>query len=475
MVTALLGYVLLLPYWQAWRNPLVAPRDLITPRAVDAMVFLWCFWIGSSIGSFLNVVAWRMPRGQSINGRSHCPRCLAQLRAKDNLPVFGWLALGGRCYRCRLPISVRYPIVEAAVGLTFSAVCIAELYQFSLPRQAVHVHPGPFRAPVIDFDVLSTMVYHVVALSVGWACGLIRLDENRLPGRLIGFTAVVTVLPLLADPTLMVVPWQMEVPDTWRPEGSYVDAVLRVVTALAAATVLGRYLAKAFCPTADPKLDPLGRSTARLMDLIVMLSIPALIVGWQALIAVVVLASLLAAVLQRRLLPSREALGCFGIALPLAMTVQLVFWRHLHAPETSPFEPDGTWLWPSDDGRPWVLLGWAGIVLWIPFWLRDVEPKRPLAPIQETESDSFALADETVEELDEGDVEGVDEVTEADPVVGDQQQGPDREAEQERDDWESTRRGDPASGLAPGAIPPKTMGSPPQEDPHDESAGETTG
>ncbi len=373
VLAAILLYVFGVSQLQARGNPLLSPSDLIMPRAIDVIVVIWCFWVGSSVGSFLNVVAWRMPRGESINGRSHCPRCMAQLRARDNLPVFGWLALGGRCYKCRLPISVRYPIVEAAVGLSITAVCIAELYQLSLPRQSVHVHSGPLRAPVVDFEILATLLYHSVALAVAWACGLIRLDGHRLPGKLVAFAAVATLLPMIVYPTLMVVPWQMQVSANWQPRGLYLDAVVRIATALVAATILGRYLARAFCPNADPKLDPLGRSTARLMDLIVILSIPAIVVGWQAVIAVTVMASLLAAVFGRLLKPPREALGRFAIAIPVAMAIQLVFWRHLHAPESYPVDAGGTWLWPSDNGLPWVLLSWAGVSLLIPFWLRETD------------------------------------------------------------------------------------------------------
>ncbi len=211
VVAAIFLYVIGLPQLQARSNPLLRPVDLVIPRAIDVVVVIWCFWVGSSVGSFLNVVAWRMPRGEGINGRSHCPRCLAQLRARDNVPVFGWLALGGRCYSCHLPISVRYPIVEAVVGLTITAVCVGELYQLSLPGQSVHVHRGPLRAPVVDLKVLLTLLYHCVALAVAWACGLIRLDGHRLPNRLVAFAAAVTLLPMLLYPTLMVVPWQMQV------------------------------------------------------------------------------------------------------------------------------------------------------------------------------------------------------------------------------------------------------------------------
>jgi leader peptidase (prepilin peptidase)/N-methyltransferase len=75
--------------------------------------------LGACMGSFLNVVAWRLPRGQSfVRPPSHCPRCGTRLRWHDNLPILGWLLLGGNCRHCRTPIPVRYPAVELlAAGL----------------------------------------------------------------------------------------------------------------------------------------------------------------------------------------------------------------------------------------------------------------------------------------------------------------------------------------------------------------------
>jgi leader peptidase (prepilin peptidase)/N-methyltransferase len=191
------------------------------------------------------------------------------------------------------------------------------------------------------------------------------------------------VLPMLAYPALMVVPWQMRVGPDWRPDGLYVDAIVRLVTALAAATILGRFLARRFCPDADPKLDPLGRSTTRLIDLIVILSIPAIVVGWQASIAVTVIASLLAVGFNAWLRPPREAFGRFAISMPLALTFQLVFWRHLHAPTADRVGSDGSWYWPSDNGRPWVVLTWVVAVMLIPLWLRD-EPPRQVSDAADT-------------------------------------------------------------------------------------------
>ena len=77
------------------------------------------FALGASIGSFINVVVYRVPAGLSVlYPPSRCPRCLHRL-GKENLPVLGWLLLQGRCKYCKNPISIRYPVVEAVTGLLF--------------------------------------------------------------------------------------------------------------------------------------------------------------------------------------------------------------------------------------------------------------------------------------------------------------------------------------------------------------------
>jgi leader peptidase (prepilin peptidase)/N-methyltransferase len=215
------------------------------------------------------------------------------------------------------------------------------------------------------------MLYHAVGLAVCWALGLIRMDNHRLPTRLILFAFAVTLVPMLVYPVLMVVPWQMEVAADWRPAGRYLDALVRVIAALAAATILARYLARGLCPMADPKLDPLGQSTKRLIDLIAILAVPTIVVGWQASLAVTVLASLIAVGLRWLLPADTDSLGRFAIAVPLALTIQLVFWRQLHALGQMFDSSQRGWFWPSDGSSPWVILAWVGLVLLVPLWLRD--------------------------------------------------------------------------------------------------------
>jgi len=122
---------------------------------------------GLLVGSFLNVVAWRLPRGESLMvPGSHCPGCAHPVRPYDNVPVLSWLLLRGRCRDCRAPIAARYPLVEALTAALAAAVVLA---------RAGSAH-----------DVLLGLV--LLALLVPIA--LIDLDHRVIPNRLTAFGAV---------------------------------------------------------------------------------------------------------------------------------------------------------------------------------------------------------------------------------------------------------------------------------------------
>ena len=92
---------------------------------MDGLHFIlgfFSFWLGACIASFLNVVIWRVPRGESIvSPPSHCPKCNAAIRWYQNVPILSWLALRGKCANCKEPISPRYILIEALGGLLFLA------------------------------------------------------------------------------------------------------------------------------------------------------------------------------------------------------------------------------------------------------------------------------------------------------------------------------------------------------------------
>jgi leader peptidase (prepilin peptidase) / N-methyltransferase len=120
--------------------------------------------LGLAVGSFLNVVIHRVPRGESLlRPASHCPSCDHPVRARHNLPVVGWLMLHGRCADCAAPISVRYPMVELVTALLFVAVTV----------QVVHLHLTPALPAYLFFA------------AVGVALTAIDLDVLRLPNAIV--------------------------------------------------------------------------------------------------------------------------------------------------------------------------------------------------------------------------------------------------------------------------------------------------
>ena len=115
-----------------------APWSALFPWAETAIVAFAFVW-GAMLGSFLNVVAHRVPRGASVvRGRSRCPACGAAIRPRDNVPVFGWLLLRGRCRDCRAPIAARYPLVEAGCGLLVAAIAAVDLVAGGIDRVLLH-------------------------------------------------------------------------------------------------------------------------------------------------------------------------------------------------------------------------------------------------------------------------------------------------------------------------------------------------
>ncbi len=132
------------------------------PPAVDLrlVVAVYAGLLGLVVGSYLNVVIYRLPRGIStVLPRSRCPACGSPVAARDNLPVMSFLLLGGRCRRCGAPIAWRYPLVELITGVLFAAA-------------ALHFGPNPAAGAAAVFCAL------LIAL------GAIDLEHLLLPDRL---------------------------------------------------------------------------------------------------------------------------------------------------------------------------------------------------------------------------------------------------------------------------------------------------
>ena len=98
------------------------------------VLILLCAVFGLGVGSFLNVVIYRVPRHESIaSPPSACPTCGTAIAARDNVPVISWLLLRGRCRHCHSPISPQYPLVELATGALFAGLAARFGYDWALP------------------------------------------------------------------------------------------------------------------------------------------------------------------------------------------------------------------------------------------------------------------------------------------------------------------------------------------------------
>ena len=137
------------------------------------------FIIGSIVGSFLNVVIYRVPRGESIvRPPSACPACGTRLRARDNIPVLGYLLLRGRCRYCSAPISPRYPTVEILAGL----LPLLVFARFGLGRELLVYWPLSYVLLVISFIDLDLRIIPDKVTLPGIAVGLVVAPLVGLTG-----------------------------------------------------------------------------------------------------------------------------------------------------------------------------------------------------------------------------------------------------------------------------------------------------
>ena len=122
------------------------------------LIAVWLCAVGGVIGSFLNVVVYRLPLGMSlVRPASRCPACLTPIRWYDNLPVIGWLWLRGRCRDCGEAISARYPLVEALVASYFVCLAASE-FCFGGASDPVSAASRGFHAPWAS-DLSDTSVW----------------------------------------------------------------------------------------------------------------------------------------------------------------------------------------------------------------------------------------------------------------------------------------------------------------------------
>ncbi len=181
--------------------------------SVVLLVGFWLFALGTVVGSFINVCVYRLPFQKSVIWPgSRCPKCWNGIAARDNIPVMGWIALGGKCRGCSNPISVRYPLVEALVGILFVTAYVVDvvfgprswsgevlLSNFSVWAYHATLIALLVTATFIDYDLMIipdevTVLGMIVGIVLGTLFPWIRLEPSHALTQAGGFWVGVTGL-----------------------------------------------------------------------------------------------------------------------------------------------------------------------------------------------------------------------------------------------------------------------------------------
>jgi leader peptidase (prepilin peptidase)/N-methyltransferase len=233
---------------------------------------IWFFALGACIGSFLNVVVWRLPQVDLpvdvglirefilsfralSNPPSHCPKCNNRLKWYDNIPIFGWIKLRGKCRFCKEPISMRYPIIELVTALIFVGYYVAYFIlqvRSCCPNPPVHYDEfgvmqegsrswilsqswpifglylallsGLLAASLIDFELF------IIPLSIPWLLAILGFivhpifDRPEIPGSLNligGFGPPIAAMSAggAIGLTISIILWNLKLLPTSFPEG----------------------------------------------------------------------------------------------------------------------------------------------------------------------------------------------------------------------------------------------------------------
>ncbi len=263
----------------------------IVTTAMSATIASWFFAVGASIGSFLNVVAYRLPLGRNVGGHSGCPYCCTPIQRSDNVPVLAWIKLRGRCRTCRLPISAQYPLVEFLVGMIFLVVFLSEGARggANLPVKNDYFQVPVYHVP-IDLTLILRLPSYCAVLCGLVACGLISVKGSRVPLKLFAWSLLPVCIAALVDPLAVIVFWR-ELP-ALGPIGIRIHAIATIAMGVLAGAAVAWLISFILIPRTQSRLPWIAGA-----------AIIGAIVGWQSVvpcIAVVIASWLVCRLLFQR-------------------------------------------------------------------------------------------------------------------------------------------------------------------------------
>lgn len=159
---------------------------------MEILGLVFIFLLGLAFGSFINVVVYRMPKGLTITGRSVCPVCKKKIAWYDNIPLFSYILLKGKCRKCGKRISLRYPLVELASGIVLLFVTLM-LYNCSFSGNALCLWAN-------SISVFSYPLFWIVSVCM-LAIFFIDLREMIIPDELVFIPLGLITVLLVALPS----------------------------------------------------------------------------------------------------------------------------------------------------------------------------------------------------------------------------------------------------------------------------------
>jgi len=153
------------------------------------MILFFIFIFGLTIGSFINCFIWRLYKGESLLNRSYCPKCRKKISWYDNIPIFSFLFLGGKCRHCQKKISLQYPVVEFIVGILFMLfwwkytgyINSFELYQ-TITIDYLKVFKGFFIISVMVVIFIYDLKWYLILDKISLPASLVMLIINLFSG-----------------------------------------------------------------------------------------------------------------------------------------------------------------------------------------------------------------------------------------------------------------------------------------------------
>ncbi len=289
----------------------------LVTTGMSATIAAWFVAVGASIGSFLNVVAYRLPLGRTIGGHSGCPYCCSAIASGDNVPVLAWLKLRGRCRTCRLPISSQYPFVEFLVAMIFLSVYLTEVARggANLPNERLF-HVSIYQE--VTSTLIMRMVSYLTLLCGLVAAGLIAVKRQAVPLKLFAWSLFPLFISAMSDPAIVVVFWRSA--KNLGPIDGRLHAVATVGLGLLAGAVGGWLLSRI-----------LYRDSQSARTWIAGLAIASAVVGWQGVLplSAITIASWLVGRMMFRRFEDRLAVDDPAVWIWFGLLVFRALWRQL--------------------------------------------------------------------------------------------------------------------------------------------------